>query len=165
MSIYITLQHNSPRQLPTKVKSSGLLEYGFALTTLSEKTQMSFTMQPRIHPGFKRIYTNAGGATAALLPTLKTYNSFTFYNTDENTVTITGVITENGIPVVGRQILVVLMTAEGDAADKVYTDLVGNFTFYEVPQNLSLMAVAIDATFKYNAVILSKILTINTGEK
>lgn len=159
------LQKNLPRTLPPKVKTVKGLTMDIGLTSLSSKNRNTLAMQPRLHPKYKQLYTNSKELTKFFQPTLDQFNPYTLFSVGFDTVDIKGVITENGIPAVGRYIQVVLMTIVGNVMDKVYTDLEGNFVFYEVPQNLSLMAVAIDATFKYNAVILSKILTINTGEK
>ena len=119
------------------------------------------SLQPRLR--VQSQYLNANTLVDAYKAVNVAYNPFTLLTKTE-TVTLKGMITELGAPIVGRRVMVVLMTSDGNVVEKTWTDLEGNFVFYEIPQNMSLMAVAVDATYKYNAVILSKILTVDNGE-
>lgn len=154
----------NPRVLPNRValKYPKQNRQNISFQTLSEQIATNYSNQPRIIPRLKAMYENAQSLPLYVNPP-STFNPFILYNTSLTTCTIQGVVTELGAPVVGKNIKVVLMTSDGDVVEKVWTDLEGNFIFYEIPQNLSLMAVAIDHSYKYNAVILSKILTVDNG--
>ena len=132
--------------------------------TLSEQTKIDYSNQPRLNSKLKDYYNNSS-KLPLYAGTFYSFNPFILNHigAEMATVTIKGVITELGVPVTDRRVLVILMTTNGDVVEKVHTDLEGNFTFYEIPENMNLMAVAVDSTYKYNAVILSKILTIDNG--
>lgn len=132
--------------------------------TFSEDARKKYTNTPRTNPIIKALMITD---TAKFFPTANySYNPlfFTVSLGKQNVYDVKGIITELGAPVLDRRVLVVLLTSNGEVVDKVYTDLEGNFIFYEIPENMNLMAVAVDSTYKYNAVILSKILTIDNGE-
>lgn len=162
-SIYVGLPRTLPQRTPLTYNQRITFEVSFQ--TLSEKTKIDYSNQPRLNSKFKETYISTSkmppyvGASASFNPFILNH-----IGAEVATVTIQGMVTELGAPVLNRKVLVVLMTTFGDVVEKVYTDLEGNFVFYEIPQNLSLMAVAIDNTYKYNATILSKILTVDNGE-
>lgn len=154
---------NKPFSYPTRV-SFNLRSNFVRFQNRSEDIRLKYTNQPRLNPNLSTYFKIPKDFNTVFSGTSPVYNPFIFGGIGFTTVTLKGVITELGVPVLDRRVLVVLMTTSGDVVEKVYTDLEGNFIFYEVPENMNLMAVAIDATYKYNAVILSKILTINNGE-
>ena len=156
-----------PNQTPTQnIRISVKIEPKMEILhrTFSEDDRKKYTNTPRTNPIIKALMVTD---TAKFFPTANySYNPlfFTVSLGKQNVYDVKGIITELGAPVLDRRVLVVLLTSNGEVVDKVYTDLEGNFVFYEIPQNLSLMAVAIDNTYKYNATILSKILTVDNGE-
>lgn len=132
--------------------------------TLSEEARVKYTNTPRTNPIIRALMTTD---PSRFFPTANYPYNPLFFTTSlgkQNVYDVKGVITELGAPVLDRRVLVVLLTSNGEVVDKVYTDLEGNFVFYDIPENMNLMAVAVDSTYKYNAVILSKILTIDNGE-
>jgi hypothetical protein len=153
---------NTPFNYPSRSKFS-IRSNSVRFQNKSEELRLKYTNQPRLNPNYSVYYKVAKDFAPFFSGTLTVYNPFIFAGLGFNTVTLKGVITELGVPVSDRRVLVVLMTTGGDVVEKVYTDLEGNFIFYEIPENMNLMAVAVDATYKYNAVILSKILTVDNG--
>lgn len=165
--ILLKFSNNFPvRILPqrTSFKNFQKSSIEVSFQTLSEQTKIDYSNQPRLNPKLKNYFNNS-----AKIPlytgTFYSFNPFVLNHIGSElpTVTIKGMVTELGAPILGKRVLVILMTTDGNVVEKVHTDLEGNFIFYEIPQNLSLMAVAVDATYKYNAVILAKILTVNNG--
>lgn len=157
MIIFDKLYVEGPRVFDPKTYFDKLKPSLAHSINVSEK----FSLQPRLI--VQDLFSDTDNILAPYNSFYLNYNPFKLCINAE-TVTIQGVITELGAPVLKRRVKVVLLTFEGDTVDKTYTDLEGNFVFYEIPQNLSLMAVAIDNTYKYNATILSKILTVDNGE-
>ena len=124
-------------------------------------TDEAKSLQPRLV--IQEAYSPTDQMIAKYEEIFKYYNPLTLY-IDAPTVTIKGTVTELGAPVLNRRVMVRLTSPDGRYTERTFTDLEGNFVFYEIPQNLSLMAIAVDTTYKYNAVILSKIQTILDGE-
>ena len=155
-----------PKQIPTQnvrlsVKISPKMEILHRTLSISERAK--YTNTPRTNSIIRNLMVSDPGKFFA--NNNYNYNPL-FFTTSlgkQNVYDVKGVITELGAPVLDRRVLVILLTSNGEVVDKVYTDLEGNFIFYEIPENMNLMAVAVDSTYKYNAVILSKILTTNNG--
>ena len=157
------LSKNLPRTLPVRSSVDIRVRSPVIFQTLSEENNIKYSNQPRLNPKFKDTNRLPRSFANLFSSVFTVYNPFILALNESETVTVKGMITDIGAPILGKRILVVLMTSDGEVVEKVFTDLEGNFVFYEIPQNLSLMAVAIDTTYKYNAVILSKILTIDNG--
>lgn len=154
----------TPRTLPTRSLNDLRVRPPLFFQTLSEENKIKYSNQPRLNPKYKDYYKLPRSFNNFFNSVFTIYNPLIFALNESTSVTVQGMITELGAPIVGKRILVVLMTTDGDVVEKVYTDLEGNFVFYEIPENMNLMAVAVDATYKYNAVILSKIMTVDNGE-
>lgn len=157
------LSNNLPRILPARTFIDLKTKPPIMFETLSEDNKLKYSNQPRLNPKYMDYYRTPRSFNSFFSSVFTTYNPFTFALNESETVTVKGMITELGAPISGKRILVVLMTTDGEVVEKVFTDLDGNFIFYDIPINMNLMAVAVDATYKYNAVILSKIMTVDNG--
>lgn len=153
----------TPRILPTRSVKNLQVKAPILFQTLSEENKIKYSNQPRLNPKYKDYYKLPRSFNSFFNSVFTVYNPLILALNESSTVTVQGMITELGAPIIGKRILVVLMTTDGDVVEKVYMDLEGKFVFYDIPENMNLMAVAVDATYKYNAVILSKILTVDNG--
>lgn len=157
------LSINLPRTIPLRAVVDIKVRSPVLFQTLSEEDRIKYSNQPRLNPKYRDYYKLPRSFNSFFNSVFTVYNPLILALNESPTVTVQGMITELGAPIIGKRILVVLMTTDGDVVEKVYTDLEGKFVFYDIPENMNLMAVAIDATYKYNAVILSKILTVDNG--
>lgn len=82
---------------------------------------------------------------------------------NEATCTLEGFVQENGRNVVGLSVPVILITTQGLFLQRTVTNQEGFFIFRRVPLELSVLVIAVDTTYKYNAVVLANIKTLESN--
>lgn len=69
----------------------------------------------------------------------------------------------NGRNVVGLSVPVILITTQGLFLQRTVTNQEGFFRFRRVPLDLSVLVIAVDTTYKYNAVVFANIKTLESN--
>lgn len=82
---------------------------------------------------------------------------------NEATCTLEGFVQENGRNVVGLSVPVILITTQGLFLQRTVTNQEGFFRFRRVPLDLSVLVIAVDTTYKYNAVVFANIKTLESN--